>query len=412
MATFAEQPRPLHIVGVAGGGGGPVMAAGLAEEFPDAQIDMVVPMHDYGGASQRIRDAYAGIYGGIGAPGDLTAVHCGASRQQDIRAIVGGERFGEEATVADVRAQARRLLGVMAVLRASDKTSPVIEQTRAVQVLARMGRVAHKIQALSGTLRGQTVRNMLLTALWLEHEGDMDGAVDEFGQWVDSSVRVIPASAGSPHLALRRNGQEVARGENMIDEMHVGDLCNIEVVVDHGQGTQRAKLTPRASNALATADVVIAGPGSVITSVGGALALEGVPEALAQQKAAGGQFVGVANLCCEEKDGGVELITLDDFAVFLGRVAGRDLDTLIHNEDYDGLPEDLTPLRFSEGSLTLQNVRVIGRNLVAAGLVPRQPNDIVRARTRVHTHMPEVAAAIRDEVLPGRRYSASQEAVA
>lgn len=412
MEIPVESSRPLHIVGVAGGGGGPVMAQGLREAFPDAQIDMVVPTHDYGGASQKIRDAYADVYGGIGAPGDVTAVHCGASQQPEIRVIVDGERFGEESTVDDVRAQARILLSAMAMAQAGAEAPGAVDRARATRVLARTARVAYRVSMLSGTLKGQTMRNMLFAALWLEHKGDMVRAVDEFGQWVDSSVRVIPASGGSPHLSLRRDGREVARGENMIDEMCVDDLLGVEVVVDHGQGTERAALVPEARSALSAADVVIAGPGSVITSVGGALALDGVRDAFAEQKANGGQFVGVANLYCESKDDGEELITLDDFVAFLGRTAGRDLDALIYNEDHQGLPIGVTPLRFRDGGMTIQHVRAIGRNLVAEGIVRRQRNDTVKQRTKVHTHFPTVAAAIRDEVLSRESAPAQQVAVA
>ena len=409
MEAPVAQPRPLHIVSIAGGGGGPVMAKGLHEAFPDAQVDIVVPIHDYGGASQKIRDAYAEIYGGIGAPGDVTAVHCGASQRPDICAIIDGERFGEEAAVHDVRAKARQLLGVMAMANADVEAPHNVGQARMVRVLAQMARVAHRIHDLNGTIQGQTVRNMLLTALWLEHEGDMVAAVDEFGQWVDSPVRVIPAAGGSPHLALMRNGQEFARGENTIDEMRVRDPLNVEVVVDQGRGKERAKLTAEAYEAISAADVVIVGPGSIITSVGGALAVDGVAAALEAQRLAGGKLVGVANLYCEQKDDGDELITLDDLAQFLGHLAGRDLDYLIYNTDHEGLPVGVTPLKLKEDRLTVGNVQAIGRELVAKGVVKRQKNDMVKQRTKVHTNVLEIADVIKYEVLSKK---ASQNAAA
>lgn len=142
-----------------------------------------------------------------------------------------------------------------------------------------------------GDFEGHALGNLLLVALSLEM-GSFADAVDEVATRVGAVGRVLPATIGPVQLQGRSQGRGTAAGP--VAEVHG------QVAVQNATGVFEVHLDPEAPasdpevrTAIAGADQVVLGPGSLFTSV---LAAAIVPAVRTGLHEARGQRVYVANL--------------------------------------------------------------------------------------------------------------------
>ncbi len=111
-------------------------------------------------------------------------------------------------------------------------------------------------------LNGQSVGNLLLTAL-TEISGDLEGAIRDATRLLNVRGEVIPVTLADSRLcAVLADGTQVL-GESNIDVRHVRpDLPIRDVYLD-----PPAPANPRAIEAIASADVIVIGPGDLYSSV-------------------------------------------------------------------------------------------------------------------------------------------------
>ena len=170
-----------------------------------------------------------------------------------------------------------------------------------------------------GELAGHSVGNLLLMAL-AEQQGCYQKAVDAAGDMLCTRGRVLPASAG----ALCLEGETVA-GERISGESRIGAAPAAirrvwlePVAAEPGDGVLQA---------LATADLVVLGPGSLFTSILPVLLVRGVAEAV---RASRGIRVLVGNLMTQP--GETVGMTMTDHLDAIDRHAGVELvDTVLLN---------------------------------------------------------------------------------
>jgi uncharacterized cofD-like protein len=141
-----------------------------------------------------------------------------------------------------------------------------------------------------GEFEGHTLGNLLLVALSQEM-GSFGAAVDEVAARVGAVGRVLPATVGAVELV-----GELAAGE---DDREGGVVVG-QVAVHNAPAICRVRLRPEApasppevAAAIAAADQVVLGPGSLFTSVLAAAVVPAVREALAATAA---RRIYVANL--------------------------------------------------------------------------------------------------------------------
>jgi uncharacterized cofD-like protein len=128
------------------------------------------------------------------------------------------------------------------------------------------------VRAEPGALGGHAVGNLLLAALTAVKGGDFEEGVREMNRVLAVRGRVVPVSATPTVLhARRRNGEEV-EGQSRI--AHAGQI-------------ERVWLTPAdvqpshdALTAIAEADLIVVGPGSLYTSLLPSLLVPGIQEAI------------------------------------------------------------------------------------------------------------------------------------
>ncbi len=126
-------------------------------------------------------------------------------------------------------------------------------------------------------LAGHSFGNLFLAAM-NEVTGDMETALKESSKVLAVKGRVLPASNDHVRLdALMADGS-VVEGESHIPEAHKR-IRRVRLYPEHVKAVQSAL------DAIAGADVVILGPGSLYTSVMPNLLVDGVAEALRQSRA-------------------------------------------------------------------------------------------------------------------------------
>jgi uncharacterized cofD-like protein len=188
----------------------------------------------------------------------------------------------------------------------------------------------------AGSLEGHSFGNLLLTALE-KITGSFDHAVQVSSRILAVRGDVVPVTTQDVRLCLRLPSGEVVRGEHQVagvrhDAEHRPDLF-LE---------PPARLNPRAATAIAEADLVVMGPGSLYSSLLALALTDGLPEALAATSA---RKVYVANLMT--KPGQTDGFRAHDFVDVVEAVLGPVFDHLVYNTEHPG--EDVLRRYAEEG---------------------------------------------------------------
>lgn len=138
----------------------------------------------------------------------------------------------------------------------------------------------------SGELDGHAVGNLLIAA-FEEVEGDLVQALAEVGNLLGTVGRVLPTTTQPIDLRARLGGGGVVAGQVAVAARPDLDVVTVEPA--------NAPACADAVAALAAADQVVLGPGSLYTSILAAVAVEGIRREVAAA-AASGRLVYVCNL--------------------------------------------------------------------------------------------------------------------
>lgn len=202
----------------------------------------------------------------------------------------------------------------------------------------------------SGELEGHSLGNLLIVATTDLNGGDIVAALDYVASVLDARGRVLPCSNEPVILRARVGGEEVA-GQVAIARSRKVE----EVWLDPSD----PPATSEAVEAIARADLVVLGPGSLFTSVVPNLLVPGIRESVA---AATCPVVLVANL--REQRGETEGLTLvDTVERLLVHAAGIELDAIVA---HDGPPD---PAEGAPLQADLHELRAFAPTVLLADLV-------------------------------------------
>lgn len=177
--------------------------------------------------------------------------------------------------------------------------------------------VCHRFS--TGDVAGHSLGNLLLAALAARGDG-LEGALATLGLLLGARGRVVPAAPVPLTLQAVVDGVEIS-GQVAV-ALARGRLSELQVL------PPQAAASPSALEALAVADQVVIGPGSLFTSLAAALLVPGIAAGV---NAARGRLVYVCNLTTQ--DG--ETLGMDgaDHVVALCRVTGLRLpDVVVAND--------------------------------------------------------------------------------
>jgi uncharacterized cofD-like protein len=217
-------------------------------------------------------------------------------------------------------------------------------------------------------LAGHALGNLLLAAL-AETEGSFTGAIDLAAGLLRAAGRVLPATADAVGLEADLADGRVVRGESALAAERAAKRTVRLIRLSPGGATAPAA-APGVVEAIAGADLVVLGPGSLYTSVIPALLPYGASAAL---RAARGPRVLVANLTTQrgETDG----YALEDHLRALNAHAGgRVVDLVLAPAGPP--PEDFAeaaarrgaaPLRVDPAAIARESAALVTARLVRAG---------------------------------------------
>lgn len=212
-----------------------------------------------------------------------------------IRVVALGGGHGTAVTLRAARRYADELTAIVSVADDGGSTGRLREQLDVVALgdlrkclvaLAQDGSVlarAFEHRFSDGDLAGHVMGNVVLAGM-VEAAGDLVGGIDEVAALLGAVGRVLPATRDKVVLKAVSGDSEV----------------NGQVAISRSRRIDRVSLVPEgcappaeALDAIARADQVVIGPGSLFTSVLAAAAVEGIAAAIACTPA---QRVYVCNL--------------------------------------------------------------------------------------------------------------------
>jgi uncharacterized cofD-like protein len=193
-------------------------------------------------------------------------------------------------------------------------------------------------------LEGHTFGNLFLTAL-TEIEGDPEKAIEAAGKILGIKGQVVPVTLEHAHLVAKLEDGTTIRGENEIDvPKHDGKLRITDLSLE-----PKAKVNPKALEAIKNADIIVIGPGDLYTSLIANLTVDGVSEAIRDSKA---KKVFVVNLMT--KFGQTYKFKASDFVTEIEKyLEGNVLDYVLINTAK--LPEDIVDLYEEENDYPVED---------------------------------------------------------
>lgn len=176
----------------------------------------------------------------------------------------------------------------------------------------------HRFEA--GELQGHAVGNLLIAGL-VAVTGDFVGALDQVGRLVGAGGRVLPATV-EPVVLKAVTAEGEVSGQLAVGQC--SGIATVSLVPDDPEAPKAAL------EAIARADQVVIGPGSLYTSVLAALAVPAIASAVREASA---QVVYVCNLRPERPE-----TAAFDVADHLGALLAHGVDPDVVLCDTSGLP--------------------------------------------------------------------------
>jgi uncharacterized cofD-like protein len=139
-------------------------------------------------------------------------------------------------------------------------------------------------------LEGHSFGNLFLTALCAITDGDLLQSVRVASRVLNSCGQVLPSTLASISLVAEFTDGHVIKGESRISHEN-GRIARLSCE------PSAPKATPEALEAIAHAELIILGPGSLYTSIIPNLLVQGIPEAIHKSKA---KKIYVCNVMTQE----------------------------------------------------------------------------------------------------------------
>ncbi len=239
----------------------------------------------------------------------------------------------------------------------------------------------------NGALRGHNFGNLLLSALE-KVTGGFDTAVEKVSDILRCEGKIIPVTLSKVTLVAKfQNGSEV-RGQKNI---HISDMSGLYAMSLY----PKAKVNPKAVEAIMEADLIVIGPGDLYSSIVPNFIMPKMSQAILKTDA---KKVYICNLMT--KAGHTDGLSVEDFAMRIENYLDTELDAVIYNnkkpqkkliEKYKREGEELVD--FSGVADDRKNSRkFIGGDLLNRNIQPRKKGDFL-SRNLIR-HSPELLAKL------------------
>jgi uncharacterized cofD-like protein len=223
-------------------------------------------------------------------------------------------------------------------------------------------------------LKGHSFGNLFLTAL-THITGDFPDAVRSSAEVLKIAGRIFPSTAANVSLEAVLDDGSVLRGESRISRSH-RRICRIRLQPN------RVRPLKETLDAIARADLITLGPGSLFTSVVPNLLVSGIPKAIRQSRALKAYFVNLMTQPGETTNFSAtdHVLAVDDHA------GGKLLDCVVVSTSRISpavrrryAEQNSAPIENDIEGLERMGIHVIGADLLQKGpMVRHNPNAIAR----------------------------------
>jgi uncharacterized cofD-like protein len=231
----------------------------------------------------------------------------------------------------------------------------------------------------SGSFRGQSLGNMILSGLELQY-GSLEEAIRIAGKMLDITGCVVPVTLTKHNLMLK-DGRKTVRGQERVRDHTIKHRDNYQLWLDPA-----ATINPRARKAIMEADLVVIAPGNFYGSLLPVCLVDGVAEVLAATTA---PVVSVTNLA--NKPNQSPNWHVADYVRHLEKYLGEGtIDTVLYNTQH--ISDDLLQRYAAEGEYPVRtdadgfvglHAKAIGVPLVAKEMYAQDPADHTMRRTLI-----------------------------
>jgi uncharacterized cofD-like protein len=209
-------------------------------------------------------------------------------------------------------------------------------------------------------LKGHSFGNLFLTAM-THITGDFPDAVRQSAEVLNIAGRIFPATASNVSLWAVLEDGKIVRGETRIGRSN-GRIKTLRLK------PRGAKPLPETLDAIANADLITIGPGSLYTSLIPNLLVSGIPEAIRQSKALKACFMNLMSQPGETTD-----FTAEDHLAELLKHGGKGLlDCAVVNSSHFSArvkrryaAESAAPVEYDSAAIRAMGIDVVEAQLVA-----------------------------------------------
>ncbi len=171
-------------------------------------------------------------------------------------------------------------------------------------------------------ISGHTLGNLMMIAL-SDITGSEVGAIDSARRLFQVQGSVIPVTLEKTELVATYDSGDVVTGEHIIDEPRHKEARRITHL---GLSSDQVQAYPKAIEAIASADMIVAGPGDLYTSTLANIIVPGIAEAIAAAKA---QYVFINNLMT--KRGQTDHMSASEIVAEIARYSKRTPDIVLQH---------------------------------------------------------------------------------
>ncbi|OGZ07643.1 MAG: hypothetical protein A3D65_03695 [Candidatus Lloydbacteria bacterium RIFCSPHIGHO2_02_FULL_50_13] len=288
-------------------------------------------------------------------------------------------------TMADDGGSTGRLRDEFGVLPPGDLRQCLVALSEADHVMRKL--FNHRYDR--GELAGHNFGNIFISTLE-QVTGSLDRALDVAGKILNIRGRVIPVTLSKVGLIAELKNGKILYGESALSDYQLVSRFGVEKIYLK----PKAKANRKAIEAIATADLVVVGPGNLYASLIPNFLVAGVGEALSLSKA---KRVYVANLM--NKNGHTDDFLVSDYVRVLEGAIGKKwvFDAVVYNTKK---PAQVLLRKYAdEGSPVVcgpecrqGGFELVGTDLLANDLAKTAKKDFLR-RTLIR-HDPEKLARV------------------
>jgi uncharacterized cofD-like protein len=235
----------------------------------------------------------------------------------------------------------------------------------------------------SGTFRGQSLGNMILSGLELQY-GSLEDAIRIASKMLDITGKVIPVTL-TKHDLMLKDGWKTVRGQDKVS-FHQIKRDDYKLWLE-----PNAVINPHARKAILQADLIVIAPGRFYGSLLPIFLVDGLAQALREATATVVSVTNLMNNQHQTKDWHVADY-VENIEKYLGVGA---VDLILYNSEYIGADllgryaaEGEYPVRTDSKRMDNIAVQTIGVPLVAKEMAAQDPADHMIRRTLIR-HDPE-----------------------